>query len=626
MADVPPSARTATTAEVGPAPAISDALAPGTVLAGRYEIVRELGRGAEAVVVEARDLRADAPIALKLIPELDLTPGRLARLRSELALARRITHPGVVRTHDWVDAAGHVGLAMELVHGETLRAALASARARGERPRAAQLHALASGLADALASAHAAGVVHRDLKPSNIILGSAASWAAPKITDFGIARALSDEAAPGERKDAAREGARGVVGTPRYMAPEQLAGETPGPAADVYALGLVLYEAAAGELPAAPADEGGPKESATQEKGRALDLAALLAARRERPRPLAALRPDLPRAFTAIVDRCLAPAPSARFADGAALAAALRASARPKAALRLGVALALALAAGGAALAVQRLRDDGTGPVTVPSAPSALVFARARHVVGQTVRLREVVSRTMRYEQPFARTVASVDEVVRTTTVLAAHDTTLLKVRVRYDLATHTQVEGGTATVEDQPVAGKTYVAEWTPGEADAAGAGATGLVITDAGYQPVSEAEAAIVRGHARGLGRPSPELAAVPDVPVKVGDRSDSLAELFKGSLLRRGALDAGDVEVELQSIARDGELDVGTFRLRLRGQEQSDGLTVAVDVGGRMILPATGRIRAVVIGGSLDIRGADVAGTGTIALTTEQQIGEG
>jgi serine/threonine-protein kinase len=281
----------------------------GSVLGGRYELLAELGRGAFGTVFRARDRVADEVVAIKVL-ELAAggSPEAVARLRRELKTARTVTHPGVVRIHDVIDLGDRLALSMELIEGETLHARLARPPALTE----AEIGALALDLARALAAAHRAGVVHRDLKPANIILRAGSGRAV--VTDFGISRLSQQPDAPSSDRPAVtggdpqltREGE--IVGTPLYMAPEQLTGSRDiGPAADVYALGVVLFEAATGTRP-----------HATE------DLPGLLSARLGKPAPgLASLRPDLSPGLCAAVDRCLATRAEDRFADGSQVRAGL---------------------------------------------------------------------------------------------------------------------------------------------------------------------------------------------------------------------------------------------------------------------------------------------------------------
>jgi tetratricopeptide (TPR) repeat protein len=283
---------------------IRDGTVPAALLGDRYEVLGELGRGAFGQVYRARDRVADTIVAVKV-----LTKGpsgsrdAVARFRRELQAARKVTHPGVVRIHDLVDLGDRLALSMELVEGATLEARLK----RGPTPTAGELVELASDLARALAAAHRSGVVHRDLKPANIILRATNGRAV--ITDFGVSRLAGAVDAPVTDQaisdDLTRSGE--LIGTPRYMSPEQLRGGEIGPTADIYALGVVLYEAATGAIP-----HGGRS------------LVDLLRARTESsPPPLGTRRSDLPPALCQLVDRCLAPDPAQRPRDGDEVKAAL---------------------------------------------------------------------------------------------------------------------------------------------------------------------------------------------------------------------------------------------------------------------------------------------------------------
>jgi serine/threonine protein kinase len=314
----------------------------GAVLGGRYQIEGELGRGGEGVVFRALDRVANEPVAIKLIGAPN-SPEGLERVRRQLKLARRVTHPGVVRIHDLIELGGPLALSMELVDGSTL-----SARLEGGSPfPKADWIALAADVIRALAAAHRAGVVHRDLKPANIMLRASNGRAV--ITDFGVSRLGSGPAPHGAGSSSGsleltREGA--IEGTPLYMAPEQLSGKSDiGPPADIYAFGVILYEAATGTRP---------------HLGETLD--ELLEARRTRVTPLASLRSDLPPELCRLIDRCLDPDPSLRPQDGAALRVAFDAG-LPKRRLWGGwIAGAIALAVLGVAL----LRFDTHRPAAPP--------------------------------------------------------------------------------------------------------------------------------------------------------------------------------------------------------------------------------------------------------------------
>ena len=180
------------------------------VVADRYEILGLLGSGGMGTVYRARDRELDDVIALKMLKkQIAAAPGILDRFRREVKLARRVTHRNVARTFDIGEHAGAKFLTMEFIDGEMLGTML---RRRG-RLRVAEVTRLGRDICAGLSAAHAAGVLHRDLKPANVVV---ARDGRAVITDFGIARALD--------LGASAQTAGGVVGTPAYMAPEQLEG------------------------------------------------------------------------------------------------------------------------------------------------------------------------------------------------------------------------------------------------------------------------------------------------------------------------------------------------------------------------------------------------------------------
>ncbi|RSD12061.1 serine/threonine protein kinase [Amycolatopsis eburnea] len=198
------------------------------MLAGRYEVGRLIGSGGTARVYRAYDVRLDREVAVKIYDRDALPLDQRRRLR-ETTIQAGISHPGVVALLDSGSENGRTYLVMQLVEGENLAERLLG----GPMP-AAEVTALADGLAEALAHVHAHRVVHRDLKPANVFL----SAAGPLIGDFGIAHIL----------DTTHITSTGVVpGTAAYLAPEQVSGEPAGPPADVYALGLILLECLTGE-------------------------------------------------------------------------------------------------------------------------------------------------------------------------------------------------------------------------------------------------------------------------------------------------------------------------------------------------------------------------------------------
>src|SRR5262249_1681982 len=193
-----------------------------------------LGRGGMGEVYEARDEELEITVALKTLRVSNVDQGVLERLRREGLLARAVWHSNVCRVYD-LGSHGEGNeriwfLTRERLNGTTLADRL---RARG-RLSSDQARRLAEQMAAGLGAAHAAGVAHRDFKPANVLLVERDGDEHAVVTDFGTARAIA------ELNPHGRDGA--VIGTPAYMAPEQIRGEEAGPAADVYALGVVLYE------------------------------------------------------------------------------------------------------------------------------------------------------------------------------------------------------------------------------------------------------------------------------------------------------------------------------------------------------------------------------------------------
>ena len=289
-------------------------LRPEELLAGRFSIVRFIARGGMGAVYEAEDLSLRSRVALKIIRSALLADASaLERFRREVLLARRVGHPNVCHVYEFYDARTAEGVAvhfltMELLEGETLAHRL---RDRG-RMSTAEALPLVLQMCDGLEAAHAEGVVHRDFKSSNVLLvqrrgptGDSGSIRAV-ITDFGIARPIENDGNGG------LTGGAGMIGTPEYMAPEQVTGGTISPATDLYALGVVLYEMVTGELPF------------TGET----PLAAAAKRIQEPPRPPHTVLPGLDRRWSEVILRCLAREPDRRFRSAAEVRAALLAPAR----------------------------------------------------------------------------------------------------------------------------------------------------------------------------------------------------------------------------------------------------------------------------------------------------------
>jgi serine/threonine-protein kinase len=264
----------------------SMAILPGTRLSGRFEILTTLGAGGMGVVYKARDLELQEVVALKMLkPGLHLDAETLERLKSELKLARRITHPNVLRTFDFVELNGLPSLSMEFVRGVTLRYVLVQPEAL---PFAARLR-IARQITAGLAAAHAVGVLHRDLKPENVIIEANGN---AKLMDFGIAR-------PIRRHDGPVTGPGMFVGTPGYAPPEALEGLEVDARADLYALGVMFCEIFCGRKPFAA--QSGMELYLAQMQGE------LIAPRK--------LNPELPEVLEVLILRCLAHAPGGRPAD-----------------------------------------------------------------------------------------------------------------------------------------------------------------------------------------------------------------------------------------------------------------------------------------------------------------------
>jgi serine/threonine-protein kinase len=274
-------------AEAEPAEAAQATLsevAPGSLLGRRFEILSVLGAGGMGVVYKARDRELDDLVALKMLKrqvadDADL----LARLRSEIKLARKITHPNVLRTFDIGEIDGVHFISMEYVRGITLRSLLDH---EGRLPYAAGLR-IAKNLCAGLGAAHAAGVLHRDIKPENLILDHAGS---ARLMDFGIAR-------PTQRVEPGQTQQGWIVGTPQYLSPEQIEGKDLDERSDIYATGVVLYEIFAG---IAPFRDENPMQ--------------ILFKHLHEPAPPAHnFWPEIPAALESLIARCLEKDRAARF-------------------------------------------------------------------------------------------------------------------------------------------------------------------------------------------------------------------------------------------------------------------------------------------------------------------------
>ena len=281
------------------------------VLAPAYVVEREVGRGGMGIVYRARDARLKRAVAVKVLPpELAFRTEIRTRFLREAEMAAQLSHPNIVPIYTVDEQGGLVYFVMAFVDGETLGNRLA---ARGRLP-IDEVRTMLRQIADALAFAHAKGVIHRDIKPDNILLSADSDRAI--VTDFGIARAVDDSPTdPNGAPAGTRLTGTGVaLGTPAYMSPEQCAGDrTIDGRSDLYALGVLAYHMLTGSPPFL----GGNSAS------------ILVKHLTEQPVPVTDRRPDVPADLAAIVMRLLQKNPADRFPDAAALIRALDGEALP---------------------------------------------------------------------------------------------------------------------------------------------------------------------------------------------------------------------------------------------------------------------------------------------------------
>jgi len=294
ISDAPTMAHFSKAGASTPAPpitAVSDSdlakqalLAPGSVLAGRYRILKVLGQGGMGAVYQARDQELDRVIALKVIrPELAGNPSILQRFKQELILARHVTHKNVVRIYDLGESEGTRFITMEYVEGDDLRTLL---RKHGKFS-PSQAVEIIEQICRALEAAHAEGVIHRDLKPQNVMRDPQGRVV---VMDFGLARLLES---PGMTQTGA------LVGTLEYMSPEQALGETLDQRSDLFAVGLIFYELLTAKSPY-KADTG---------------IATLVKRTRESAVPVSQVDPTVPKSLSMVVARCLERDPNHRYAS-----------------------------------------------------------------------------------------------------------------------------------------------------------------------------------------------------------------------------------------------------------------------------------------------------------------------
>jgi serine/threonine protein kinase len=278
-----PDAATVVTEDAASSAAASPSLSPAALaaLGVRYEILGEAGHGSMGNVYKARDRETGETVALKLLkPEIASDQAMMDRFKNELLFARKITHKNVCRVYEFNRVAGIAYTSMEFVEGESLRSVLNRFGGLPQRKATDLALQICSGLKEA----HAQGIVHRDLKPENVMIDGQGNV---KIMDFGIARSM----------EAGTRLTGSMVGTPAYMAPEQVAGKPVDYRTDIYSLGLILYEMFTG-VPAFSADNS---------------IAVALKQMREDPPPPHEIEANVPVATERVILKCLEKDPAKRF-------------------------------------------------------------------------------------------------------------------------------------------------------------------------------------------------------------------------------------------------------------------------------------------------------------------------
>jgi serine/threonine protein kinase len=263
---------------------------------GRYEILEEIGKGSMGVVYKALDPNLDLVVALKVLRQdrLDNEPF-VRRFVAEARALGRLDHANIVRVFNVDRDQDRVYLVMEFVEGESVAKHMQELRSS-----AAKIAEFGATIAEALDNAHQKGIVHRDVKPGNILVRADGRF---KITDFGIAHIEDSSAA--EQTQAGE-----ILGTPAYMSPEQVLSRPVDGRSDLFSLGIILYEIAAGSRPFVGEGFNAIFNAITQEE----------------PADISRKNPDIPKPLCAVIMKCLRKSPEERYANGRELSAALRAS------------------------------------------------------------------------------------------------------------------------------------------------------------------------------------------------------------------------------------------------------------------------------------------------------------
>jgi len=259
-------------------------LTTGSIFAGRYQVIEELGKGGMGKIYRALDKKLNEEVALKLIkPEIAADKKTLERFQNELRLARKISHVYVGRMYELMEEKGTHFITMEYVPGEDLKSFIR----RSKHLTIETAAAIARQMCEGLAAAHKLGVVHRDLKPSNIMIDKEGN---ARIMDFGIARTL---------KEKGITGAGVIIGTPEYMSPEQVEGKEVDQRSDIYSLGIIFYEMLTGRV---PFEGDTPFTIGVKQKS-------------EIPRNPHELNPQVPDDLSRLILRCLAKEKEKRYQD-----------------------------------------------------------------------------------------------------------------------------------------------------------------------------------------------------------------------------------------------------------------------------------------------------------------------
>ena len=257
-------------------------LQTGSLFAGRYQIIEELGHGGMGRVYKALDIELNEKVALKLLkPEVSADEEAIERFRNELKMARQISHKNICRMFHLAKEQDNYYITMEYIPGEDLKRLV---RKVGQMPLGRTV-SIARQICEGLVEAHALGIVHRDLKPQNIMVDEGGNV---RIMDFGIARSLLSKGLTG---------AGVMIGTPEYMSPEQVEGKPVDQRSDIYSLGIMLYEMATGRV---PFEGDTPFTIGVKHKS-------------EQPRDPRELNPLLPVEFSALILRCLAKDKESRY-------------------------------------------------------------------------------------------------------------------------------------------------------------------------------------------------------------------------------------------------------------------------------------------------------------------------